>query len=332
MNIAGSPLKSFQIILRLICVTIISSSSLAIADNQTSPAPIRDLYPLTSMHYTSTPRSAYLTPVGDSTLTTSFIWSNTNAIRPGYTIDAETRELRLSLRHGITQNTEVFFELPVLYRGGGMLDSFIDSWHNFWNLPRGRRKRVNDDSFQIVGETDSGERFSLENDGTGPGNSVIGLSRRLFTNNNTTLLVNGTTLLSLPTSLNSLGHSGVDSFTTIHATYTGFNNWSFHMGAGLLFIGDTEVSKIQYKRWRGEHFASMLYSISESLTVGSSATYSSEIVENIKNHPDYSAFVDFEASLQISKKCSVQIAIREELVSGNGSQDVGLFTSVNYLL
>lgn len=311
---------------------IFCCSSIAIADNNTAPVPVRDLYALTSMHYTATPRSAHLTAEGDSTVTTSFLWSNTNAIRPGYTIDAEIRELRFSFTHGVTKNTEIFFELPVVYRGGGTLDSFIDSWHDFWSLPRGRRKRVNDDSFQIIGETDSGERFSLDNDGTGPGNSIIGFSRRLFTNATSTWLINGTALLSLPTSLNSLGHSGVDSFATIHATYTGFNNWSFHLGAGVLFVGDTEVSNIRYQRWRGEHFASALYSVSDSLTVGSSATYSTEIVENIKDHPAYSAFVDLGANLQISKKCSLQVAIREELVSGNGSQDIGLFTSVNYLL
>lgn len=293
-------------------------------------APIRDLYPITSMHLSSFPRTAHTLDEAQTELNSTFLWANTNAIRESYTIDAETRDLRFVLSHGLTDTQQVSIEIPFVYRGGGVLDPAIESWHDFWSLPNGKRGRVEDNSFEITGSTKNGEEFSLTNDGVGPGNIVLNARQEIASEliADTTIAIDAA--ISLPTSTSSLGHQGVDSALGMLATYNQ-ESWQFHAGVTGLYIGDGEVSNIRYARWRSESFLSAAYSF-PSFTVFSSFFYTSRIVTNIAEHPNYSSFLDIGGSIPLSGSADLELAIREEFVSGNGAQDIGLFTGIRYKL
>jgi len=56
--------------------------------------------------------------------------------------DGETYRLELAGVYGIGDDFEIGVALPMLSHRGGSLDSFIESWHDFFGLPQGGRDRA----------------------------------------------------------------------------------------------------------------------------------------------------------------------------------------------
>lgn len=65
-------------------------------------------------------------------------------------VDAETREARVTLQGAITDRIAWQLQVPYRYTGGGNLDGFIDSWHDFFGLAEGARPLLHRDQTNIV--------------------------------------------------------------------------------------------------------------------------------------------------------------------------------------
>src|SRR5262245_40957330 len=63
----------------------------------------------------------------------------TNSNRTLYLVDGEHRSAALQVDHGLTGAWSVHARLPVLWRGGGVLDGLIDAWHRLTGLPDSNR-------------------------------------------------------------------------------------------------------------------------------------------------------------------------------------------------
>jgi hypothetical protein len=115
------------------------------------PLRVRDQNPLLRGIYLPLP--APTAADGDGwQLTTGVQWSNTVNIdvAPGeqLVVDAETVELEF----GVTRALGAWrfrAGVPVIWRGAGVLDSFIDSWHDVFGLPEGSRPRVPKDAYDV---------------------------------------------------------------------------------------------------------------------------------------------------------------------------------------
>ncbi|MDY6945334.1 MAG: DUF3187 family protein [Pseudomonadota bacterium] len=68
----------------------------------------------------------------------------------GLLVDAETREARLTLQGPLSARIAWQLQLPYRYTGGGNLDGFIDSWHDFFGLSEGARPILPRDRTNIV--------------------------------------------------------------------------------------------------------------------------------------------------------------------------------------
>jgi len=54
-------------------------------------------------------------------------------------LDGESSRLELRYRHAFSDRLEIGVELPFVQHEAGNLDAIIDSWHQFFGLPQGRR-------------------------------------------------------------------------------------------------------------------------------------------------------------------------------------------------
>ncbi len=85
-----------------------------------------------------TPLGSVLGP-GERAFDASLTVANEFRLLPGLTEDAETARLALRGRWGLCGGREFFAELPVIDRGGGLMDPVIEWWHaSTGNPPRGR--------------------------------------------------------------------------------------------------------------------------------------------------------------------------------------------------
>ena len=55
-------------------------------------------------------------------------------------LDGESYRTTLAVRHGFSDRIEGGIDIPLVGHGGGVFDSFIEGWHDFFGLPEGGRK------------------------------------------------------------------------------------------------------------------------------------------------------------------------------------------------
>ena len=105
------------------------------------PLAVRDQNPLIRGAYLPLPAPAAAAE-GGWAYAASLEWSNTlnleTTAREQLLIDEETAELDLSAARSVGP-WRLRAMLPVITRGGGVLDGFIDAWHGWFGLPRGDR-------------------------------------------------------------------------------------------------------------------------------------------------------------------------------------------------
>ena len=118
-----------------------------------SPFPTRDQNPLLAGYGLPTALSSRL-PFADSwDWSSDFNWASSAIVQHAESesllVDAETREVRFNLTRSMGERWAVQLQLPYRYTGAGNLDSFIDSWHDFFSLPEGHRSDLPRDQFRI---------------------------------------------------------------------------------------------------------------------------------------------------------------------------------------
>jgi hypothetical protein len=83
------------------------------------------------------------------------------------TVDAETREARLTLGGPISGRFSFQLQVPYRYTGAGSLDGFIDGWHDAFGLPDGARSELPSDDINISYTRDGSRRLGLTSSASG---------------------------------------------------------------------------------------------------------------------------------------------------------------------
>jgi hypothetical protein len=130
------------------CLAALALPLIAAAD-PVAPFPVRDQNPLLRPFYL--PSASDVVGAGWEFRPT-LAWSNTVNLPSNQTeqlyVDEETAELNLALLYGAGP-WRARISLPVLARGGGILDGAIDDWHGWFNLTRGDRAFVPSNAYRI---------------------------------------------------------------------------------------------------------------------------------------------------------------------------------------
>ncbi len=115
--------------------------------------PVRDQNPLVRGAYVPLPAALDAATDGRWAFAAGVQWTNTVNLGQSPTermvVDEETVEADLTLSRGVG-DWQLRATLPVINRGGGVLDSFINGWHNFLGLPQGDRPYVPKNAYSIL--------------------------------------------------------------------------------------------------------------------------------------------------------------------------------------
>lgn len=97
------------------------------------PIILRSQSPLSLLRLTPTPLQPVTVPAGAWMTGVVVNWNNYLDVDPGgrFFIDAETLSTTFGFAHGINDRTDVALALPVSYRGGGILDGFIENFERW---------------------------------------------------------------------------------------------------------------------------------------------------------------------------------------------------------
>lgn len=122
-------------------------------------------------------------PRGSSTRSLGLDWTNEFFVRSNasedLTLDGESQRLALRYRAGIApvfgRALEWSLEVPLLFTGGGLLDSPIESWHDTFGLPNANRDEVPQDRYRIRYVRDGATLVDLDQAESGLADVRLGL-------------------------------------------------------------------------------------------------------------------------------------------------------------
>lgn len=147
------------------------------------PLLARNQNPLLMPYGLPGPLPARLPAAGTGTFAASLNWSNSASLDStashDFTLDGESRELRLRLAHSIDGDFAVMASVPWRHLSGGALDGFIEDWHEIFGLPDGSRHRLPEDELLIAYVEDGDTLLRLDSSSSGLADPTVGVGYQL---------------------------------------------------------------------------------------------------------------------------------------------------------
>jgi hypothetical protein len=128
-------------------------------------------------------------------------WNNYFDVEPKrYVIDAEALRFTVSAAYGITSRLELQAAFPLSYRGGGILDRFIENFEGLLGVPNEQRKQAPRNRYLILIHGNDGQTFerSGADSGWGIEDATATLRYRLAVGTETTPAVTASVILKIP--------------------------------------------------------------------------------------------------------------------------------------
>lgn len=173
--------------------------------------------------------------------------------REALIVDAETRELRLTLGRALSERWAVQLQLPYRYTGAGTLDSFIDSWHDFFGLPEGMRPLLPQDQFRIAYERDDAVVLDQQSSSDGLGDVSAAVGYQWLSSDSAHLAAWLSVKLPTGDADELTGSGAVDAALLLAGERQMDEHWSIFGQAAATWLGDGDILADQQRSivWSG---------------------------------------------------------------------------------
>ena len=252
------------------------------------------------------------------------LWSNsliiTNALNiesnanENIYLDYEAYRYNLSYQYGLNDKWNLKLDIPVVYQGGGFLDSAIDSWHAFFGLPRANRPFVENNQYDIQYAYQSQTAVDLQETSISLGDIQLAVARSLIENSSTTMSLWAS--LKLPTGdedkLTSNGAADIAAWLALNQQLS--DNWVVNLNAGTVILGTDNYQGIPLSD----------YAFYGHLMLGWQATENFNLKLQLQGHSSYydqsqllilgdTYFLSFGTSIDIDQCNQLDIAVSEDI-------------------
>jgi hypothetical protein len=153
-------------------------------DRAPGPFAVRDLNPFILVYGLPPPEPAELAPASQTRTRIVFDLANGSMLRDGpsesIALDGESYRLALSVRRGFSDRLEAGIEIPFLFHSGGVLDGFIEAWHDLIGLPNDERDRTPDGTLDYSHRAQDLESIAVRSAQQGLGDVRLFAATTLF--------------------------------------------------------------------------------------------------------------------------------------------------------
>lgn len=132
--------------LLLMTLVVAANSATAAQDNLPAPFSIKNQNPFIQIFGLPTTQQARLLPANGEAIEVALDIANNSTINKTagnetITLDGESYRLSLSLRRAVGNGIEVAAELPLVGHHNGVMDNFIEGWHDTFGLTNSERNQ-----------------------------------------------------------------------------------------------------------------------------------------------------------------------------------------------
>lgn len=184
-------------------------------------------------------------------------FASSTAGREEILLDGESYRTALVMRHGFSDRMEGGIDIPFIGHGGGVFDSFIEGWHDFFGMPDGGRKDEPRDRLLYSYSKNGSETYRMDRSEFGLGDIRLSGGVQLYDDgkpNPRAIALRGS--LKLPTgNYRRLHGSGS---TDVSLWFTGSDDYQLPLGhltlfgaAGGMVMTDGDVLQEQQKNLVG---------------------------------------------------------------------------------
>jgi hypothetical protein len=159
-------------------------------------------------------------------------------------LDYEAYRFNFSYQYGLNDKWNLKLDVPLIYQSGGFFDSAIDSWHEFWGLPRADRPLVEHNQYDIQYAYQSQTLVDLNESSTTLGDIQLAIARSLIENSSTTMSLWAS--VKLPTGnedkLTSNGATDLSAWLALNQQLS--KDWVVNLNTGAVVLGTDNYKNI----------------------------------------------------------------------------------------
>ncbi len=308
--------------MRLILIFILLAAPVAIADEDVSwlrgPIELSNQYPVSFGHLSITPEKASLLPEETIEVKATASWSSTLSFKDTLVADAESRELRIGANYGYSNYFEYGFELPLLWRGSGILDHTINQWHETFGLPKNSRDNVSDDEFFFAGYDETG--------GTRFGSPIVSAKVSLVPE-----ILSSDFAVTLPIGSSAYSGDSADFRFQLLANKQ-WERFGIYAGASYSYIGNTSGSELLLTRHNPGGFLYLDYLLIDYIVLNIGFLTTKTPVDKALGVSNMQYYVDFGAVISLAESAAFEFLLRENPINGDDSTDFTAHFGLRYYI
>lgn len=236
----------------------------------------------------------------------------------GYLIDSELYSLRAGFRAELIKGFNGSVAVSASHVGGGILDSSIDAWHEFFGLPEGNRRDVPRDDYAVEGILDNDVFFEITETGFHFQKLSVGLEH----------IQSGIGVyFGLPLSDNQLTFQGpelalayrTELYPSADLQWSSFASWML----------DTEtIDGLRPKPFVAKSSLFGCVDLLDETCLLLGLSLSSSEIDNLKRYPGY--YVYLSVGLRFSlDDLEARVGLRENLLPDDGTADIQFFIDIS---
>jgi Protein of unknown function (DUF3187) len=240
-----------------------------------------------------------------------------------FLVDGETATVDLTVTHGLRDDLDLGLRLPLRWRGGGVLDGLIDSWHRLFNLPTGNRPSFLKDAFRVDGLTTSHEPFSWDtHTGVGVGAAEPFARWRFHRGARWSLALIGRA--ALPTATGPFAGNGVGfGLQSVAAGKLG-SSCDMYLGLGGTTQSGLEVRGVGYEPARVHGFFAFEWRPARRLSLIAETNAASRLVKDIDRYPGLHWIMNGEARIDVSARARIELGFTENFKDQMATTDFAI--------
>lgn len=295
------------------------------------PFETRDQNLFNLIHGQALPTDARLNQKAQSLWTSSLVITNalnseSNSSESIY-IDYEAYRFNLSYQYGLNDDWNMKLDIPLIHQSGGIFDSAIDNWHEFWGMPRGNRPFVEHDQYDIQYEYQSQSIINLDEKSTSLGDMQIAIARSIIEGDNTAM--SAWMSLKLPTGdedkMTGSGATDLSAWLALNQQLS--DSWLINLNAGTVVLGSDNYRNIPLSD----------FAVYGHVVLGWLVTDNIDLKLQLQGHTSYydqsqliilsdTYFLTFGGSIKINQCNQIDVAMSED-IKVDASPDASLVIS-----
>lgn len=248
-------------------------------------------------------------------------------------LDGETTRIALVYRYGLGERLQLGFELPLVSHQSGSLDSFIDSWHDLFDLPEGNRPGRPRDLLEFSYANGGGDSIFFNENSTGIGDIRLLAGWQLSQDAKRSSALHLGVKLPTGDSETLRGSGAVDISIGIAGDYDGLwgsERLNGFYNASAVFIGEPDLFADRYNDVVGQLWAGLGYRLTPGVELRVQTGLRSALYDSdLENLGEASATITFGGNFRLSDRVRLSFAIGED-IKVSSAPDVTFLLGLQY--